>query len=342
MSLDKTMLISSAIMSGLQAASKELNIDLDPALRSRGLDPSLLVNPEGFISRRAFNQCMESLAQDNRCPHLALVVAKHGKSIGSSVLLNLARASATLGEALENCHRHMRLITETRWRIQREAEFATLIRTVPNGADGHSPQIQTLSVAKQFKLLREIRGSSWSPQSVSFTFPAPKGRQHYRRFFGAPVYFGQEYDGMRLAAAELEGPIATHDPEMLAVLKQHLVNRGPVIDGSLPGRVSTVIRQHLGRDTCSVAQVAAELGLHTKTLQRALRRENSSFKGLLLQVRLEAAQYHLSSSNIELTALADILGYSCPSALSRAFKRHHGMSPQHWRNLSAENSRAAV
>ncbi|MBN7797611.1 AraC family transcriptional regulator [Parahaliea mediterranea] len=329
-------------MSGLQAAAKELNIDLDPALRSRGLDPSLLSSPEGFISRQAFNQCMENLAREYRCPHLALVVAKHGKSIGSSVLLNLARASATLGDALDNCHRHMRLITETRWRIQREAEFVTLIRTVPNGADGHSPQIQTLSVAKQVKLLREIRGSSWSPLSASFTFPAPQDRQHYQRFFGAPVYFGQEYDGMRLAAAELESPIATHDPEMLAVLKQHLVNRGAVIAGSLPDRVSTVIRQHLGRDSCTLAQVASELGLHTKTLQRALRRENCSFKSLLLQVRLEAAQYHLSSSNIELTALADLLGYSCPSALSRAFKLRHGLSPQQWRNHNAAPSLAAV
>lgn len=71
--------------------------------------------------------------------------------------------------------------------------------------------------------------------------------------------------------------------------------------------------------------------MHRKALQRSLKAENTTFKELLSEARMQVAELYLSNSGIELVQLSNILGYSCPSALSRSFKKHHGVSPLHWR-----------
>ncbi|WP_187275792.1 AraC family transcriptional regulator [Parahaliea aestuarii] len=324
---------SSTILSGMDGAARELGFDLDAAFLRHGIDPVTARTPNGFISRQCFRNCLESLAQELNCPHLALVVARHPAAVVSSALHQYIRASATLRQALGQGYVYLCNLNGTLWRLQPDGSDVKLIRTVPRGEDGKSPQMQALSVARHFRLLQDILGESWTPQSVSFTFEPARGiRQHFTRFFQAPVYYAQEYDGLRLTGDEMDRPIATHDPELLAILQQYLASRPQQTPDNLTGRVSTLIRQHLGEGDCRATTVASQLGLHSKSLQRALRRENTSFRALLQEARLDIAAHHLSTSSIELARLADMLGYSCASALSRAFKQRHGVSPRHWRS----------
>jgi AraC-like DNA-binding protein len=72
------------------------------------------------------------------------------------------------------------------------------------------------------------------------------------------------------------------------------------------------------------------LSLAPRTLQRQLHRRGTSFKELLEEVRSEAARRYLSESQLQLSQLAAILGYSELSAFSRVFRRWHGRSPQQW------------
>ncbi|WP_187276375.1 AraC family transcriptional regulator [Parahaliea maris] len=316
-------------------------MDLAPTLRKCGLDPTLVARPEGFISRHAFSNCLEQLAHEYRCPHLGLVVARHGESLGMGALALLARASATIGSALDAGYPRMSLYTDTQWRQQRDDSHVTLVRTVPRGIDGRASQFQAMSVAQHLLLLREVLGPTWAPSAVSFTFPRPPERQHYRRFFGAPVYFEQEHAGIRLPIEVLDTPVPGHNPELLAIIEHYLDNNHLVVDQGLPGKISTIIRQQLASGGCNAESVASALGWHAKTLQRALRREGSSFKALLLQNRLDLAEYHLSSSPVDLAQLADMLGYSSASALSRAFKQRHGLSPRAWRQRHAAGAKVA-
>lgn len=315
-------------------------MDLPPALLAAGLDPSLLEAHEQFISRQAFSQCLERLAEQYNCPHLGLVVARHSRAVGSSALAQLAKASPTLGAALANTHPRLRLYTETRWYIKRDGSHVDLTCTVPHGPDSQSPQIQSLSIAQHAKAIRGLLGEHWAPTSVSFTFPAPEKRQHFKRYFAAPVYFDQEYDGLRFPAQDLDTPIASHDPELLVILEHYLASPALMISPDLTGRVSTIICQQLGNGRCSMQDVAGILGWHPKALQRALRAEGTTFKDLLLSARLDLAEQHLARSRIGLVPLADMLGYSCPSALSRAFKQRHGVSPRQWRQIGRNRSEA--
>ena len=60
-----------------------------------------------------------------------------------------------------------------------------------------------------------------------------------------------------------------------------------------------------------------------------------SFTELLEQVRREMAVQSLGGSDISVTLLSDMLGYSDTSAFSRAFRRWYGVSPRGWRRDAA-------
>lgn len=190
-----------------------------------------------------------------------------------------------------------------------------------------------MGIATYLRLLKALLGPNWHPSSASFKCPAPppESAQYYRQMFGAPVYFDRELDCINLKASDLETPISTSDPELLAIIEQHIDSLEAPVDDDIRSQVNLVIRQLLDTGACTIEAVAGKLGLHSKSLQRALKNENTTFKELLSEARMQVAEFYLSNSQIELIQLADILGYSCPSALSRSFKKQHGISPLHWR-----------
>jgi AraC-like DNA-binding protein len=102
------------------------------------------------------------------------------------------------------------------------------------------------------------------------------------------------------------------------------------VSEALEEQVRKGIRSCLSRQDCSIEEVSAILSIAPRTLQRQLQQRGTSFSRLLEEVRAEAARRHLSQSQLSLTQLAAILGYSELSAFSRAFHRWHGQSPQQW------------
>jgi hypothetical protein len=77
------------------------------------------------------------------------------------------------------------------------------------------------------------------------------------------------------------------------------------------------------------------MAMHPKTLQRELHHQGVSFRALRARARLDAAEHYLRDSTIPLTRIAEMPGFSELSALSRAFKTRHGISPAVWRATHA-------
>ena len=80
-----------------------------------------------------------------------------------------------------------------------------------------------------------------------------------------------------------------------------------------------------------LARVAATLFVSERTLKRRLQEEDASFQQLVDQVRLERAQDLLRSTTMNLSQIADALGYADAANFTRAFKRWTGSSPSHYR-----------
>jgi len=77
--------------------------------------------------------------------------------------------------------------------------------------------------------------------------------------------------------------------------------------------------------------IAATLGFSERTLQRRLQEVRLNFQQIVEQLRFDTACRYLQQGELPLTEIGYRLGYSEPSAFSRAFRRWSGVSPLMYR-----------
>ena len=71
--------------------------------------------------------------------------------------------------------------------------------------------------------------------------------------------------------------------------------------------------------------------LRSHTLHRRLAAEGTTFRELVAACRYDIARQLLETSDIEMTEIADTLGYAEASVFTRAFHRWSGTTPTRWR-----------
>ncbi len=77
--------------------------------------------------------------------------------------------------------------------------------------------------------------------------------------------------------------------------------------------------------------MADALHISSRTLQRRLQDEGSSFQKVLEEARHHLARHYLHNSVLELNEAAHLLGYNDPNSFVRAFRTWEGVPPARWR-----------
>jgi AraC-like DNA-binding protein len=149
----------------------------------------------------------------------------------------------------------------------------------------------------------------------------------YREVFGVDVTFGARRDEIELDAAQLDLRLASADPITSAVLEERVAQLAQAPAGRSPfvDQVRRAVAQIDG--TVTLAALGKRLGISERTLRRRLEQEGQTLRALVDDVRRERADALLAAgSSVKETAFA--LGFSEPSAFSRAYKRWTGTSPR--------------
>lgn len=100
------------------------------------------------------------------------------------------------------------------------------------------------------------------------------------------------------------------------------------------GSVSELVRARLTQDPArppSIEEIAAGLGITSRTLRRRLEDEGYSYRALADEARAGLAEQLLRDDRLTLTDVAERLGYTEPSSFIHAFQRWKGISPTRFR-----------
>jgi AraC-like DNA-binding protein len=170
---------------------------------------------------------------------------------------------------------------------------------------------------------------------VHLIHSAPPDLSVHRRLFGPNLRFDSDFNGIVCAAADLDRPNPAADPVMAAYALQFLETLPKSEPGSTTLDTRKAIYLLLPTGKASIEQVARNLGLHLRTLQRQLEAENVSFSDLLNDVRRDLAIRYLPNKQYSLLQIAEILGYSQLSSFTRWFSLEFGMSPSRWRVVNS-------
>ncbi len=190
-----------------------------------------------------------------------------------------------------------------------------------------------LSIATFINVFRNALGVQWSPLEVRFEHKQPEGHTEHEQVFGAPVEFSRRTNAIAFRRNDLDACMPDQDPYLFSIIEPFLKARCQP-HGNLESFATVVrnqIKLNLSTTSPTLAEIAKLFGLSETQFQHELNTHSLSFHHLLGTARQELSLHYLHDSDIPLTEIAFLLGYSELSAFSRAFKNWNGMSPQRYR-----------
>lgn len=195
-------------------------------------------------------------------------------------------------------------------------------------------------LAAILKAVREITATPIVPVEVWFPYGRPENITEHQRFFAAPLKFEQERATLFLRTPDLQQPIVAADIALSGYLDRLAREVLQSIDNadSLTAKVRQALWTELSNGKPTIGKVARVLGVSTRTLQRRLGQEGSSFAGVLEEFRREMSVRLLRDRGLAVYEVAFLLGYSEPSTFFRAFRRWIGMAPQEYRKSLDDSS----
>lgn len=102
-------------------------------------------------------------------------------------------------------------------------------------------------------------------------------------------------------------------------------------NASISEQVRSILFEAIPTGQAAIGFVSKRLNISSRSLQRRLQNEDSSFKKELLSMRLALAKQYLTKKDVSLSEVAFLLGYEDNSSFSRAFKSWTGETPETFR-----------
>ncbi|MET0556910.1 MAG: AraC family transcriptional regulator [Vicinamibacteria bacterium] len=242
-------------------------------------------------------------------------------------------SSSCFRDAIERAGRYKQLMCPEEIRLVGRGRELRLQFRFPLKRELVPAVLQDLCFAWIVAIGRRGTGHALSPLRVELSRPSVD-RQAYEEYFGCPVEPGAGADSLVFDAADLDRPFETQNPELLAMiapqLDAELAHRRQ--DATAADRAKVTVKRLLAGRRPDLRDVAREIGVSTRTLQRRLADAGLTFQQILEGARRELAHHYLLHSALDLTETAYVLGYEDASSFFRAFQQWEGDSPGRWRD----------
>lgn len=324
--------VRSASLSGYLELAKSLGLDARTMMRRAGLAPRCLDDPETPISAEAVRELLEASALGSGVEDFGLRLASRRQLSNLGPISLVLKEEPTARHALDTLCRYLRLLNASLITRVEERDGLVVIR---EEILVHSPastrQAMELAVGVMFRILRELLGPQWKPQRVCFSHRPPGDASGHRALFGPALTFNSEFSGIVCAAKDLQAPLPGNNPEMARFARQYLDSALSRQAQGTRDSVRQLIAALLPGGRCTAQQVAQHLGVDRRTIHRHLAGEGETFSSLLHAVRAELALRQVQDSDLPLSEVATLLGFSGPSAFAHWFRQAFGCSVSQWR-----------
>jgi AraC-like DNA-binding protein len=325
-------MIRSASLTGYVELARHVGLNPDAMLRQVGLNPRHLADPDLPISTMAVRELFEASAAASGTEDFGLRLARNRRLSNLGPISAVMREAGTAREALDNLCRYMRLLNASLLtRIEDHEDLSVIHEEIVTNERGSVRQSIEMAIGVLYRMIAELLGPSWKPRDVCFEHRAPHGPTIHRAMFGVAVEFNASFNGIVCAAQDLRAPLHASDSRLAPYARRFLDQALSTAGESSTYTARQVITALLPSGRCTADQVAKHLGMDRRTLHRHLIGEGTNFSLLLRTVRSEFASQQIRDSDRSLAELADLLGFSSPSAFAFWFRRNFGMAVSMWK-----------
>jgi AraC-like DNA-binding protein len=169
---------------------------------------------------------------------------------------------------------------------------------------------------------------------VWFRHEPPSDLAPYHRALGpVRLHFAAERVGFGFPARYLDAPLRKRDARLHSVLRRAAEDTlaGLPSSESLTERVSQLVSAQLDSGDVTLPEIARQLKLHPRKLSRSLIREGTTYQDLVENLRRNTALHHLAHSDLSITQVAQLTGFTGKAPFHRAFRRWTGDTPAGYR-----------
>lgn len=152
------------------------------------------------------------------------------------------------------------------------------------------------------------------------------------RFFGCPIEFGSDDNRMHLKPDDLDLPLRTSDVHLYQTL-QECCETALAQRQAVKTPIVVAVERAIASGHTSQEDVASALAMSSRTLARRLADEGTTFFNVVEGYREALAKSLMQATDLQMTEIAFLVGYSSLSTFSTAFRRWTGKSPTQYRQL---------
>ena len=333
---DRLVRVSIAVY--LPRVMLSLGLDPDPLIRRAGLALSMFDDPDNRIKYEKLAQLCEDAANASGCDHFALLLGSHGnlETLGP-VGANAAQRDTiggALGRIIENFREHD---TGAVVDIEFNSNAVSLRYLVIDPKVSSGAQIALGAVTVGYQILQQLSNGCLITKLVKLPMREPRKPTAFSDFFKCPVQFnspvaGLSFDGAWLAASlpefEQTGRGSANAPHKSLPADEGLNHSAEIIAAAL-------LRRIFAGMSLSAESVSNDFDFNRRTLHRRLSQAGTSFKELRDNLLLGLARRFLNDTDITITDIALLLGYSELATFTRAFRSWQGNSPSEYRGFRA-------
>ena len=245
-----------------------------------------------------------------------------------------ALCSRSLRDAVQRIARFKRLTCPEEIRLV-SAKDEVAVEFVFTEAEHDEPDI-LVDVCLAWLLAIAQRGSDgWiAPERLELR-RKPGNRALFEKHFGCQVRFAARRNVLIFSTIAMDRHFTTRNDDLSEVLgaqlEAELAATGSE-EEDLASQVKRAIKRSMTGKRPSLEDVAKDLRLSDRTVQRRLTAAGLTFQQLAESARRELARKYLRHTPAELGEVAYLLGYEDPNSFFRAFHQWEGTTPGEWRS----------
>jgi AraC-like DNA-binding protein len=300
-------------------------LDADALYRECGIDPTKLDDATARYPTDRIRKLWRLAQQRILDPCWGLAGGEVWQPTDYYALGYAVLASRTLEAALKRLERYYHIVCQDMaLQMSIEPDSLCITYTRPS-AESDLPALQDTRLSVILRMCRDVYGANLPLRQVQLCHPAQAcGYEHY---FGCPVRYGGDTSGITFALDTVRKSLPGVSRALAKESDRLLQDLDKIFTGTKliqQVRQAIVLMLPSGKPTAN--NVARELALSPRTLQRKLQEEGTSYKTVSEDVRKGLAMRYVRSG-MPLSEVTYLTGFANQSAFSRAYKAWTGRAP---------------
>lgn len=320
-------------------------LGLPPAavLRQARLPATLHLGGDAMVSTSQYFALWRAVEELKPGPGLGIAMVEGTDTAAHPPSSLAAFFARDYRDGLQRCARFKRLCSPEILHIAETKDECVITIEWLYAAEPEPEMLTDIAFASLVELGRRGTGQPLAPIRLELARSSP-ANEVLKRYFACPIRHRADRNALILRRSDLDKPFPGHNPELLEILTPALASALDELQArnSVCEQVKIVLKRKLASGRPELTEVAQELGMSERTLQRRITDEGASFRDLLMAARQELGRQLLSDPSAAINEVAYLLGYQDTSSFYRAFRDWEGVTPHRWRELNAAEFRDAA